>query len=188
MEFLVATAIGLVGLFLTWLALKEQRKSMSREIELKLWDESDLCLQGRVELHNGSRERAIIDLIRVVDPERSKIAWHPRKSDAPLPSIETLDDADVTDEHKVRLEVPPGGSAGVSFVIGLPYSVTTLDRITVECRIFPKDRLFGLIPNEWRKVSLPTRLIQKRYARPPEGAAKKATPQWLSGVPKDWLG
>jgi hypothetical protein len=163
--------MGLVGLLLAWLGYREQRKSMSREIELKLWEEGDRSVQGQIILRNGSREGAVVDLIKVVTPERSKIAWLAKKQDSPLASIKTLEDDGVTDEHRIRLEVSPGATGTVSFFLGFPYLVETLDKIAVECRIHPKDRVFGVLPKEWRRVSLPARLIQKSYSKWKAGQA-----------------
>lgn len=180
--------VGLAMAGLTLIGVMEQRKTLSREIELLLWEGDDKTVQGRIILRNGSRARAVIDLLRVASPERSKIAWHARKSQAPAPTIATLEHDGVTDELKVRLDVLPGQDAGVSFVIGLPYSVATLDQISVECRLFPKDRLMGLIPKEWRRVTLPTRLIRRVYKRPGGTEVKKPRSGWLRDVPRNWLG
>lgn len=166
MEFVIGTAIALAGLALTYLGFREQRKSMSREIELRLWEEDDRTVQGQIALNNASRETATVDIIRAVEPERTKIAWFPTKGSVIGPSsTRTLEDEDVTDEHQVRLIVDPGKVGTVSFFLRLPYAVTTLDVIGVECRIHPSDRLFGFLPKEWRKVSLPTRLIRPVYKR-----------------------
>lgn len=157
-DFIVATALALGGVLLGWLGYRQHMRTTRRNVELQLWKEGGKIVEGRVILRNDSNLESTIDRIEVIHPKGSKVASFASKQSRSLSGSSTLDDPGISNIHSVNLTVSPGKSAGISMAIGLPSDARLVDAITLRCRLHPADRILGVLPRQWRTVSLPLSL------------------------------